>query len=388
MIVISLKEARQRQDKLAGELRQKAADILNPPAVATDRFKLTWFDDIADSAPKETIIKGVFGVHEFTTVSGLPGTGKSVILTDMACHVAAGMEWHGRRVKQGLVVYVAAERKTLTERRLLAFRKKHGVSKIPLLVLGGAIDLTRDTADASAIVAAVKQAESVCGMPCVWIVLDTLTRTFGAGDQNASKDMIRYVKSCDVIMDGTGAHVSAVHHTAWSGERGKGAIDLDGAVDASFMVEKRSDGTYAFLCDGANDGPEGLVTRFIMESVEVGVDEDGEPTSAPVVMRHNNPAEGLIASLKGNAAKALQSLRDTIRAIGVIPEGTHFPGGVRVVTEDQWRQAFYNAVPDMKPDSRKKAFWRCRDQIVGESLAGQAGQWFWLTSDVSRPDET
>ena len=32
------------------------------------------------------------------------------------------------KIKQGLVIYLAAERRLLTERRMLAFRKRHGVS--------------------------------------------------------------------------------------------------------------------------------------------------------------------------------------------------------------------------------------------------------------------
>jgi len=132
-------------------------------ATKPSRFKLSWSDDIADEAPKETIIKGIFGVNEFTTVIGQPGAGKSVIITNMAAHVAAGMEWHGRRVKQGLVVYVAAERREVTERRLLAFRKRHVVTDVPLLVLGGHINLVRDMADARDIATAIRAAEIESG---------------------------------------------------------------------------------------------------------------------------------------------------------------------------------------------------------------------------------
>jgi RecA-family ATPase len=29
-----------------------------------------------------------------------PGTAKSVLLCDIGCHIAAGREWHGRKVKR------------------------------------------------------------------------------------------------------------------------------------------------------------------------------------------------------------------------------------------------------------------------------------------------
>ena len=79
---------------------------------------------------------------------GKPGSGKSAIFTDAACHVGAGMEWHGRPVKKGLVVYLAAERGPTTRRRMMAFRKYHGVSGVEVAIIEGAADLTNGLADA------------------------------------------------------------------------------------------------------------------------------------------------------------------------------------------------------------------------------------------------
>jgi len=350
----------------------------------SDRFQLTWFDDIADSVPKEMIIKGAFGVKEFTTVSGLPGTGKSVILTDAACHVACGLEWQGRKVKKGLVVYVAAERKILTERRMLAFRKRHGVAEVPLLVIGGRVDLTKDLTDARAIADVVNAASAEVDAPCVWIILDTLTRVFGSGDQNASKDMGKFIQSCDEIMDATGAHVTAVHHTGWSGERAKGAIDLDGAVDASFLVKKNG-GAYQLVCDGTNDGEDGTICHFRMESVEVGVDEDGEPTTAPVVVPAANAADGIIKAETGYAAKALEALVATIESDGIEPEGEAFPDDIRVVKEGDWRAAFYASQPaETTPDTLRKRFKRAKESLIARQRAAELGQWCWVTHPDTR----
>jgi hypothetical protein len=48
--------------------------------------------------------------------------------------------------------------------------------------------------------------------------------------------MQRYVQSVDELNRATGAHIAAIHHSPWSDDRGKGAIDLDGAIDVSFVV--------------------------------------------------------------------------------------------------------------------------------------------------------
>jgi hypothetical protein len=196
-----------------------------------NRFQVTWFDDVGQKVTKHEIVKGLLGVGEFSLFVAKPGTAKSVLVGDIGCHVAAGLDWHGRKVKQGLVVFFAAERKRLTERRIAAWRKKHGVTKIPFVVVGGKLDLTTGLIDAKALAATVLELEAKSGQECVPIILDTVSRTFGPADQHQSRDMGKYIQSVDTLTRATGAHVAAIHHSPWSDDRGKGAIDLDGAVD-------------------------------------------------------------------------------------------------------------------------------------------------------------
>ncbi|MFC3206860.1 AAA family ATPase [Aquamicrobium soli] len=343
-----------------------------------ERFEKTWFDDIVETAAKETIVKGVLGEREFTTLSGLPGTGKSVIVTDMACHIAAGMEWHGRKIKRGLVVYVAAERKKLTERRMMAFRKYHKVHDVPLLVVGGRLDFTRNLDDAKALISLVKEAEIETGQPCVLIIIDTLTRVFGAGDQNASKDMVKFVQSCDEMLASTQAHVLAIHHTAWSGERGKGAIDLDGAVDASFMV-KKDHGKYKLVCDGTNDGEEGDILAFTMESVEIGVDEDGEPTTAPVVVKSvETKMKTSAEAQKGKNARGLEILVELLNRDGVDPESPGYPEGAMVVELEAWKNAIYeDAGETMSMPAKNKRWHRIKKELQDEGAIDFNATWVW-----------
>jgi hypothetical protein len=354
------------------------AEAPSVPPKKRDRFDLTWFDEIEEGKPKETILKGWLGVGEFTTISGLPGTGKSVVTTDLACHIAAGMDWHGQKVRQGLVIYVAAERKKLTERRMMAFRKHHGVKDVPLLVVGGMMDFTRDTKDADDIISVIREAETITGYKCVWVIIDTLTRVFGGGDQNASKDMVKFVRSCDHILTETGAHVTAIHHSAWSGERGKGAIDLDGAVDASFMVKK--DGNkHRLVCDGTNDGEEGDVLAFTMHSVQIGVDDEGNPTTAPVVLPAPD-AKISSGTLKGFKGDVLDALRRAVEKNGIEPDGDAFPDGVLVVDEQAWRMEFYasrDTSNTAAAETARKQFQRAPAALVKDGHVNNIGLWYW-----------
>lgn len=357
----------------------QAETAVAAPPKKRERFDLTWFDEIEEGKPKETILKGWLGVGEFTTISGLPGTGKSVVTTDLACHIASGMEWHGQKVRQGLVVYVAAERKKLTERRMMAFRKHHDVKDVPLLVVGGMLDFTRDTKDADDIISVIREAETITGHKCVWVIIDTLTRVFGGGDQNASKDMVKFVRSCDHILTETGAHVTAIHHSAWSGERGKGAIDLDGAVDASFMVKK--DGNkHRLVCDGTNDGEEGDVLAFTMQSVQIGVDDEGNPTTAPVVMPAEDVKMKSTSELqKGKNARALELLRELIAKDGVDPESPGYPDGTLVVSEESWRDVVYEDAGDrMVAASKRQRFNRAKKDLMADGIIDSNPTWVWI----------
>ncbi len=350
-----------------------------------DRFQITWFDDVDQSTAKEEILQGVLGAGEFSLFVAKPGMGKSVLVGDIGCHIAAGTEWHGRKVKQGLVVFFAAERKKLTERRVAAWRKKHGVSGIPFVVVGGKLDLTTGLIDAKALANTIKTLEEKSGQKCVLIILDTVTRTFGPGDQHQSRDMQRYVQSVDELNRATSAHIAAIHHSPWNDDRGKGAIDLDGAIDVSFVVNVKGTGpskVFTLTCTGANDGEEGVVTSFQLESVALGTDAEGKITTAPVVVQADAVTNDG-SNLKGNSTKALESLERAIEEHGECPpDGSPgFADGVATVTREQWRAQFYADARAKEPkapdDTLRKRFNRSIQELIDAKKICNVGEWFW-----------
>ena len=67
---------------------------------ASKGLPFTLFDDIKATS-KEWLTQDFLGVGEISCWYGSPGEGKSVLAEDHALHVAAGMEWLDRKVKQG-----------------------------------------------------------------------------------------------------------------------------------------------------------------------------------------------------------------------------------------------------------------------------------------------
>lgn len=307
-------------------LRETARLADNQNNQKIGKFTVTRFRDLGRAKPKPVVVKGVRYADEISYMVAKPGGGKSVLETDICYHIATGRDWHGHKVEQGLVVYFAAERKALQDRRVMAYRKHYGDERkdVPLVVIGGTPNLTDDRRqDAQEMVKIIKALEVEYSMPCRCITIDTLARTFGGRDQNLGQDMMRYVHNIDLLKETfPSAHTSVIHHEGWETGRAKGGIDFDGAVDASFRITKNSD-TYKLICDGANDGVEGDVLSFTMRSVDLGVDEDGEPITAPVVIPAPNIAD-LVQATETKQAKAEADAMDIFLDLSA---GGHSVGG-------------------------------------------------------------
>jgi hypothetical protein len=93
--------------------------------------------------------------------------------------------------------------------------------------------------------------------------------------------MQMYINSAAEIHRATSAHIALIHHSPWNSDRGKGAIDLDGAIDGSFEVTVKGTGPHTLSGPGANDdADEGSIMSFRLEGIEVGRDAKGKPTMA------------------------------------------------------------------------------------------------------------
>ena len=332
------------------EERHAKADNQNDQKVG--KFIVTRFRDLGKAKPKPYIVKGVRAAGEASYTVAKPGGGKSVIEGDIAYHIATGREWHGHKVEKGLAVYFAAERKQLQERRAMALRKHYGDedADVPLVIIGGKPNLTDDKrVDATAMVQLVRELEKEYGLPCRHITIDTLMRTFGGKNQNASEDMSKFVHSIDLLMESVPtAHVNAVHHEGWETGRQKGSIDLDGAVDASFQVRK-SGGTFTLACDGANDGEEGDILSFTMQSIDLGMDEDGKPITGPIVVK----SADVVVLPKEHSEKVQEKAeREAMEIITELAAGGHPVGG------GVWLAKFRETDPDAKEETMKKRWER------------------------------
>ena len=89
----------------------------------------------------------------------------------------------------------------------------------------------------------------------VAIVIDTVSRSFGAGNVNASPDMNIYLASIAVITD-AGAAVALVHHEIKSGGTPAGSVSLIGGTDTIIHVWRDDNGARFWQVELAKDDAE------------------------------------------------------------------------------------------------------------------------------------
>jgi hypothetical protein len=157
-------------------------------------------------------------------------------------------------------------------------------------------------------------------------------------------------------------------------------------VDVSFVVNVKGAGlskVFTLSCTGANDGEEGPVTSFRLESIALGTDADGKTTTAPVVVQADIVTSDA-SNLKGNSGKALDSLELAIEQHGESPpDGSRgFPDGVVTVSRDQWREQFYADAKAKEPAlldaTLRQRFTRATNELLAAEQIGALGERCWI----------
>ena len=239
----------------------------DPPQKQT-RWHFLTIDELEALPPPKWLIPGVLTEGSLAAIYGAPESGKSFLAVDMSMAVAGGIDWHGRAVERGAVLYIAAEGAPGLGKRVRAWKMSRGAQ-------GQAFDfrLMRDELNLAAekdgaVRAFVKAVADELG-PLKLIVIDTLNQTAAGADENSAKDMSRYIASMKRLRDTTGAAVVVVHHSGKDASKGmRGSTALLGAMDATVEVERDKDGrAITVRVQKQKDAEREAPMRFNLEKV-------------------------------------------------------------------------------------------------------------------------
>ncbi len=268
---------------------QEGTNSLSQSAKA--QFQLTLVSKIEPKAP-DWLIGSLLEKDTLSQYFGDPGCGKTFIGVDMACCVATGTEFHGLRVSEGPVVYIAGEGQNGLQRRFQAWQSRHRVSleTAPLFV---------STVPASfcdpASIPIVQTAIDGIGEKPVAIFIDTLARNFGPGDENSTQDMTEFISSLDTIRAKYHCAIILIHHSGHGDKsRGRGSMALKGALDAEYRLEKDETGTVRLTNTKMKDFEPPAPMAFKIRSVELGIkDEYGQEITGGILdgIEYQAPAQ-------------------------------------------------------------------------------------------------
>lgn len=240
---------------------------------------------LSQPAPLEWAIKRWIPANGTSMVFGESGAGKTFVTLDMACSIAAGLDWMGCRTKTGPVVYMAGEGNYGVRQRVAAWCKHHGIEKLDnLLISNKAIDLDGPNA-AAQIIRAVRE---LTDESAIVLFIDT-TNNHMSGDENSARDVRNFFGAANVVAAALRSAVVLNHHVGHGdGAKGRarGSSAFKASLDAAIMVGKNDEGAIELSCAKMKDAeaPSPLFGKLL--PVALGwVDEDGEEINGAVFVR-------------------------------------------------------------------------------------------------------
>ena len=312
------------------------------------------------------LVKGAVPDDSIGMVFGASGTFKSFVALDQALHVAHGMQWLGRKTRQGTVVYVAAEGGAGIHRRVAAWHQRHGLelaTNFFVCITPLILSLSEHVEFLAA------QIEALPERPAL-VVIDTLSQTF-AGDENSASDISAYLRMANAsIRAKFNCCVQIIHHSGHAAtERPRGSSAITANVDFMLGMFKPDNGAMVARLETVKqkDGEKLESQTFALASEVLGQDEDGEQITSLVACYSDAAGE----VLRSHAAK----LGQYEQVIVAVLEGL---GGMTI--EAELRRAFYKALEkqgkEVNADTARKAFTRAMSglQKAGALDVNKAGR--------------
>jgi hypothetical protein len=259
-------------------------DTASAAEPAAPKFVPIAIDDVQLSNKAAWRIRRILPARGLAFIVGPPKCGKSFFTTDMLFSVARGVSYAGRPTLAGTVIYLTGEGIEGFKRRLIALRRHHDVEGqgVPFFHIEKVPDLGSEQTDVDVLIRDLEEfiAASRLERPCA-IVLDTLARCMGEGDENSARDMGRFINRCGLIERHFGCVVVVVHHVGKNpNQGGRGSNAQNGAADMTATVEKNH-GYSTVRIDEMKDGPEGQEWRFRLVPFELERNNSDPPKHAP-----------------------------------------------------------------------------------------------------------
>ncbi len=187
------------------------------------------------------------------------------------------------------------------------------------------------------------------------IIIDTLSRNFGGGNENAPMDMGEFIMACDRLINDLNCCVVTVHHIGKAASAGaRGHSSYFAALTTEIKVEALGNFDIVVKNTKQKDFREFEMLQFF--KVETG----NSITLEPVIVSKVNQR----SKLTGNEKLALDTFTEAYRD----KLATHPDGSACRLHLDEWRKVFRRRHTGDKIKSKDTAFLRSRTSLVNRGI--------------------
>lgn len=352
-------------------------------------FQIEAWDDIKDE-PVDWLIEGVIPKKAFVALYAPPASFKSFVALDIAECIATTRPFLGKEVKQqGAVLYIAGEGHGGIGARIKALKVHHDTPQgAPVYFLRRQVNLRSSQQDIQDLATAIDELQAIQGIQFQLIVIDTLARAFGGGNENASEDMGAFITAAGAIQQRYDSALLVVHHAGKDATKGlRGHSSLLGAVDTELEIIRIEDAPKGILhISKQKDGEDGQRMGFQMVTVDIGtsalgfesvtslaLELDGE---MDVNQQRKQPVPPDRTGGGANTKLALDSLHAAIKQFGTMET----INGMRnkCIKIEQWKAEFKaRKGSDVNPETFRKAWTRCVDGLIASQKVMLYNDWCW-----------
>lgn len=407
--------------RLARQIRQFAeverGNEPEPESTAPEPFEwklgpVRWHEQDIGRHEQEWAVKKLVPLRSKLMIVGAKQSGKSFFGESMALALSRGVDFFGYRVPKPFgVIYAAVEAGAGFRNRMKAYRKHHGLSldPLPFAVLTGEFNLFNASQDVEKVVQECLALAAEFSVPLGAIVIDTYNAATAGLDENSAGQVASVVSKINEIMRRTGAGVWLVHHkNALGGIRG--STGLPAAFETVIEISRIVDGQMGPLRDAERrevrnarvmyqrEGVEGDTFNFVLPSVEISRDADGDPVTSCVVAppaaapgEAHSTARGFVLRTS-NARTSYEALISALGEHGGKPPAdgaVKAPRRALVVHRDFWRDTLLRSAigskhddPTQRSEHVKKVLQRAMEKLGQWGLIGVDYPWVWRTSKL------
>lgn len=393
-VVGSDKPKESRVDLDTGEILLDAAnDPLQQAKPEKNGFALKPLADLLATEYKaDWLIEGLMEVGNLGLIFGQAASCKSLIVQDACFCISAGIDFHGKRVKQGNVVYIAGEGFAGLSKRFKALEKSYGISTNNLFLS----EQPAAFMDAGSAFDVSESIKNIGGASL--IVIDTLHRNMGAGDENSSKDFAQFLSNIDQFLKPTGATILIIHHNGHDAkERSRGSSAIRAAMDIEYMVTK--DGDIVTMSNTKmKDFEPPVPVSFKLKQVEIGRDSEGESVTSVVLQSTTEKPllGGNKKRLNHNEEKAVEALRKAVDENGIeapqevkaLFKDSPYNIPRRVVSVTDWRKLVLcyitvESTPEKEQGAKRVTLNRIKEKLSSLQVIGLHGDYIWFCNSVT-----